>query len=94
MSGRRGVLKIRESLLRLKEVTNAYLSDSVAVDRSGHPKRERISETPRPWEKEMGGEIKGFYLATGTFDMLAIVDVPNDAVLAAHPLWLGSHGNP
>jgi uncharacterized protein with GYD domain len=44
--------------------------------------------------KEMGGEIKAFYLTTGTFDMLAIVDVPNDAVLAAHPLWLGSHGNP
>jgi uncharacterized protein with GYD domain len=42
----------------------------------------------------MGGEIKAFYLTTGTFDMLAIVDVPNDAVLAAHPLWLGSHGNP
>ena len=26
--------------------------------------------------KEMGGEIKAFYLTTGSYDMLAIVDVP------------------
>ncbi len=25
--------------------------------------------------------------------MLAVVDVPNDEVLAAHILWLGSQGN-
>jgi uncharacterized protein with GYD domain len=90
------VLKFEKAFLRLKEVTNAYLSDSVAVDRSGHPKRERIRETPRPWEKrlkEMGGEIKAFYLTTGTYDMLAVVDVPSDEILAAYLLWLGSQGN-
>ena len=43
--------------------------------------------------KEMGGEIKAFYLTTGAYDMLAIVDVPNDATLAKHVLWLGSQGN-
>jgi uncharacterized protein with GYD domain len=43
--------------------------------------------------KEMGGEIKAFYLTTGPYDMLAVVEVPNDAVLAAHLLWLGSQGN-
>ena len=43
--------------------------------------------------KEMGGEIKAFYLTTGSYDMLAVVDVPNDATLAAHLLWLGSQGN-
>ena len=43
--------------------------------------------------KEMGGEIKAFYLTTGAYDMLAVVDVPNDAILAAHLLWLGSQGN-
>jgi uncharacterized protein with GYD domain len=43
--------------------------------------------------KEMGGEIKAFYLTTGPYDMLAVVDVPNDAILAAHLLWLGSQGN-
>jgi uncharacterized protein with GYD domain len=43
--------------------------------------------------KEMGGEIKAFYMTTGAYDMLAIVEVPNDEVLAAHLLWLGSQGN-
>jgi uncharacterized protein with GYD domain len=43
--------------------------------------------------KEMGGEIKAFYLTTGAYDMLAVVDVPNDAALAKHLLWLGSQGN-
>ena len=43
--------------------------------------------------KEMGGEIKAFYLTMGTYDMLAIVEVPNDETLARHLLWLGSQGN-
>ena len=43
--------------------------------------------------KDMGGDIKAFYLTTGPYDMLAIVEVPNDATLAAHLLWLGSQGN-
>lgn len=43
--------------------------------------------------KEIGGEIKAFYMTTGAYDMLAIVEVPNDEVLAAHLLWLGSQGN-
>jgi uncharacterized protein with GYD domain len=43
--------------------------------------------------KGMGGEIKAFYMTTGAYDMLAVVEVPNDEVLAAHLLWLGSQGN-
>ncbi|HKR80871.1 MAG TPA: GYD domain-containing protein [Nitrospira sp.] len=43
--------------------------------------------------KELGGEIKAFYLTTGRYDMLAVVEVPNDAVLATHLLWLGAQGN-
>ena len=43
--------------------------------------------------KEMGGEIKAFFMTTGAYDMLAVVEVPNDEVLAAHLLWLGSQGN-
>lgn len=43
--------------------------------------------------KEKGGEIKAFYLTTGPYDMLAVVDVPNDTTLAEHVLWLGSQGN-
>ena len=43
--------------------------------------------------KDMGGEIKAVYLTTGAYDMLAVVEVPNDAILAAYVLWLGSQGN-
>ena len=43
--------------------------------------------------KEMGGDIKAFYLTTGPYDMLAVVDVPDDATLARHLLWLGAQGN-
>lgn len=43
--------------------------------------------------KEMGGEIKAVYLTMGRYDMIAVVDVPTDAVLATYILWLGSQGN-
>ncbi len=43
--------------------------------------------------KDMGGEIKAVYLTTGAYDMLAVVEVPNDTILAAYVLWLGSQGN-
>jgi uncharacterized protein with GYD domain len=43
--------------------------------------------------KEMGGDLKAFYLTTGSYDMLAIVEVPDDAALARHLLWLGAQGN-
>ena len=33
--------------------------------------------------KDMGGEIKAVYLTTGAYYMLAVVEVPNDAILAA-----------
>ena len=33
--------------------------------------------------KDMGGEIKAVYPTTGAYDMLAVVEVPNDAILAA-----------
>ena len=36
--------------------------------------------------KDMGGEIKVVYLTTGAYDMLAVVEVPNDAILAAYVL--------
>jgi uncharacterized protein with GYD domain len=43
--------------------------------------------------KELGGEVKAFYLTTGKYDMVAIVEAPNDETLARHLLWLGSQGN-
>lgn len=40
--------------------------------------------------KEMGGEIKAFYMTMGKYDSVAIVEMPNDETLAGYLLWLGS----
>ena len=43
--------------------------------------------------KDMGGELKAFYMTLGEYDSLAIVEAPNDDALAEYLLWLGSQGN-
>jgi len=32
--------------------------------------------------KSMGGEVKGFYMVTGQYDLVTIIEVPNDEVAA------------
>ena len=43
--------------------------------------------------KDMGGELKAFYMTMGEYDSLAIVEAPNDETLAGYLLWLASRGN-
>jgi uncharacterized protein with GYD domain len=43
--------------------------------------------------KEMGGEVKSFYLTLGQYDIVLVVDMPNNDKLAAFGLKLGSLGN-
>ena len=43
--------------------------------------------------KELGGEVKAFYMTQGTFDLVLISEVPNDEVLAKFLLKAGSAGN-
>jgi uncharacterized protein with GYD domain len=38
--------------------------------------------------KDMGGELKAFYMTLGEYDSLAIVEAPNDETLAGYVLWL------
>lgn len=42
---------------------------------------------------EMGGSFKAFYLTMGECDMVAIVEAPDDAVLARFALMLSSGGS-
>jgi uncharacterized protein with GYD domain len=42
---------------------------------------------------DMGGEFKAFYLTMGAYDMVAVVEAPDDAVLARFALMLGGGGN-
>ncbi|MEO5756693.1 MAG: GYD domain-containing protein [Mesorhizobium sp.] len=42
---------------------------------------------------EMGGSFKQFYLTMGECDMVAVVEAPDDAVLARFALLMASGGN-
>jgi len=42
---------------------------------------------------DMGGSFKAFYLTMGEFDMVAVVEAPDDAVLARFALMLAANGN-
>ena len=43
--------------------------------------------------KDMGGEVKSFYMTLGAYDLVLIVDMPNNDKLATFGLKLGSLGN-
>jgi uncharacterized protein with GYD domain len=43
--------------------------------------------------KEMGGDIKAFYMTMGDYDLVAIYEAPDDAVAARFTLMLGRMGN-
>src|SRR6187399_1504795 len=42
---------------------------------------------------DMGGTFKSFYLTMGEYDMVAVVEAPDDAVLARFALMLAAGGN-
>lgn len=42
---------------------------------------------------EMGGSFKSFFLTMGEYDMVAVVEAPDDAVLARFALMLAANGN-
>ena len=43
--------------------------------------------------KEMGAELKTFYMTQGSYDAALILEAPNDEVLAKFLLRIGSAGN-
>ncbi|MDF0642778.1 MAG: GYD domain-containing protein [Nitrospira sp.] len=43
--------------------------------------------------KELGGEVKSFYMTLGGYDLVLILDMPNNDKQAAFALKLGSSGN-
>ena len=42
---------------------------------------------------DMGGTFRAFYLTMGEYDMVAVVEAPDDAVLARFALMLAAGGN-
>jgi uncharacterized protein with GYD domain len=43
--------------------------------------------------QQAGGALKGFYLVTGQYDMVAIVEVPNEETIAKLALSTGAKGS-
>lgn len=43
--------------------------------------------------KEMGGELKSIFMTMGDYDMVAVCEAPDDAVVARFILILGMGGN-
>lgn len=43
--------------------------------------------------KDMGGDIKSFFLTMGAQDMIVIYEAPDDAIAARFTLMLGAAGN-
>jgi uncharacterized protein with GYD domain len=58
-----------------------------------------IKESPKRLEagkkllKELGGELKQFYLTMGPYDIAIILEAPSDDVVAKFALALGALGN-
>ncbi len=50
-------------------------------------------DTAKKTLKELGGDVKAFYMTQGDSDGLLIVEVPTDEVLANFVLKIGSAGN-
>lgn len=43
--------------------------------------------------KDIGGEVKAFYMLQGTYDLALIMEAPNDEALAKLLLKVGAAGN-
>jgi uncharacterized protein with GYD domain len=59
---------------------------------------EKVKESParldafRKLVKSAGGELKGFYMVTGRYDIVTITEAPNDDVVARIALATASKG--
>ncbi len=50
-------------------------------------------EQARADYKAAGGELKEFYLTTGRYDAVAVVEAPDDETVARLALQIGARGN-
>ena len=50
-------------------------------------------DAARQMIKDAGGELKGFYMTMGAYDLVTIVDAPNDEAVAKMLLTIGALGN-
>lgn len=60
---------------------------------------QNVKESPKRLDaakkllKDMGGELKDFYLTMGPYDIVVVAEAPSDDVMARFALAVGSLGN-
>ena len=60
---------------------------------------QKIRDSPRRLDAaktalaDMGGEFRSFYMTMGEYDLIAVYEAPDDAVVARFSLLLGSLGS-
>lgn len=58
-----------------------------------------IKDSPKRLEaakklvKDLGGELKAFYLTMGAYDIVTVAEAPNDEAAAKFALTIGAAGN-
>ena len=67
----------------------SYTQQGLASIKQGPARLDAAKEAYR----KAGGELKGFYLTMGQYDIVAIADLPNDEAVASMALALGAAGN-
>jgi uncharacterized protein with GYD domain len=50
-------------------------------------------DTAKKLLKDMGGELKAVYLTLGAYDLVTVVEAPNDETVAKFVLTIASAGN-
>ena len=65
-------------------------TDKGALQVKDSPKR---FDAGRKLLRDMGGDIKSFYLTLGDYDLVAVCEAPDDAVMARFLMQLGMLGN-
>jgi uncharacterized protein with GYD domain len=68
----------------------ANLTDAGAKNIKDSPNR---LDSAKRLLKDVGGELKSFYLTMGDYDFIAVCEAPDDAIAARFMLQLGSLGH-
>ena len=66
-----------------------YTEQGIRSVREAGPRLDGLKRTL----KDLGGEVRDFYLTMGPYDTVAVVTLPDDAAMARLALSLGSVGN-
>ena len=67
----------------------SYTQQGIAAVKNSPARLDAAKEAYR----KAGGEVKGFYLTMGRYDMVLIAELPNDETVAKLTLSLGAAGN-